>query len=295
MPTRVKVTSYQDSLTENVRKPLMLLYGVVVGIWMLACLNVTSLMLVRAVSRTREHAVRAALGASRGRLLRQTIVESLLVSVIGASAGMLLGQSVIKLLWRQIERHLPLTRAIHVDLRIVLCLVAFTLLTAVCTGIFPALRAMRRDVRDSLSGVNSTSSAGANRTREILVVGQLALTLVFLVSAGLFLRTIHALRQVPLGFTQQNVLTGGIILNASESGGNGSAPGSPNIFRTSYQPLLERLRAIPGVRDAGLSSVLPLRTEMMVTVSASIDHGKEQMADGRLASADLMKRSVSPW
>lgn len=287
LPTRVKVTSYQDSLTENVRKPLMLLYGVVVGIWMLACLNVTSLMLVRAVSRTREHAVRAALGASRGRLLRQTIVESLLVSVIGASAGMLLGQSVIKLLWRQIERHLPLTRAIHVDLRIVLCLVAFTLLTAVCTGIFPALRAMRRDVRDSLSGVNSTSSAGANRTREILVVGQLALTLVFLVSAGLFLRTIHALRQVPLGFTQQNVLTGGIILNASESGGNGSAPGSPNIFRTSYQPLLERLRAIPGVRDAGLSSVLPLRTEMMVTVSASIDHGKEQMADGRLASAGL--------
>ena len=72
---------------------------------------------------------------------------------------------------------------------------------------------MRHDVRESLDGVTTTSSASANRTREALVVGQLALTLVFLVGAGLFLRTIHALRQVPLGFTQQNVLTGGVILN----------------------------------------------------------------------------------
>jgi predicted permease len=287
LPTRVKVTSYQESLTEDVRKPLMLLYGVVVGIWLLACMNVTSLMLARALSRSREHAVRAALGASRGRLLRQTIVESLVLSAIGASAGMLLGQSVIKLLWREIERQLPLTRAIHVDLRVVVCLVALTLLTAVCTGIFPALRAMRHDVRDNLSGVNSTASSGANRAREVLVVGQLALTLVFLVGAGLFLRTIHALRQVPLGFTQQNVLTGGIILNGAENGSNDSPSSRTNIVSTSYQPLLERLRAIPGVRNAALSSVLPFRAEMRVSISASIDHGKEQMADGRLASAGL--------
>ena len=94
-------------------------------------------------------------------------------------------------------------------------LAALTLITAAITGIIPALRASGRNVQESLHGVTSTASAGQNRIREVLVVAQLALTLVFLVGAGLFLRTIHALRQVPLGFTQQNVLTGGIILNGS--------------------------------------------------------------------------------
>ena len=216
LPTSIKVTSYQKSLTEAARKPLWLLYALTLGIWALACLNVTSLMLARAVSRTREHAVRAALGATRIRLLQQTSVEALLLSIMGATVGMLLGQSAIKLLWRQIERKLPLTQTIHVDWRVMLLLASLTVLTALIAGSFPAFRAMQRDVRESLNGLTTTASASANRTREVLVVGQLALTLVFLVGAGLFLRTIHALRQVPLGFTQQNVLTGGVILNASE-------------------------------------------------------------------------------
>jgi hypothetical protein len=112
---RIAVTGYQQSLNEQVRKPLTLLYAVVLGIWMLACLNVTSLMLARAISRTREQAVRAALGASRARLLQQTIVESFLLSGIGSVFGLLLGQTAIKLLWRQISRNLPLASAIHLD------------------------------------------------------------------------------------------------------------------------------------------------------------------------------------
>ena len=217
LPTRVKVNGYQQSLNEGARKPLLLLYGVVAGIWTLACLNVTSLMLARAVSRTREQAVRSALGASRARLLQQSIVESLLLSSIGAVAGLGLAQGAIKLLWPQMVHKLPLTNAIHLDWRVVVCLAALTLITAAIVGIFPALRATRRNVQSSLQGVTSTASASQNRTRETLVVGQLALTLVFLVGAGLFLRTIHALRQVPLGFTQQNVLTGGIILNGGSN------------------------------------------------------------------------------
>jgi predicted permease len=292
LPSSVKVTGYQRSLTEDVRRPLWLLYAVVVGIWALACLNVTSLMLARVVSRTREQAVRAAIGATRRRLLQQTIVESLLLSSIGAVAGMLLGQSVIKLLWRPIEQHLPLTRSVHVDWRVIVWLVGLTLLTATLSGMFPAFRAMRRDLREGLSGINSTSSASANRTREMLVIGQLALTLVFLVGAGLFLRTIHALRQVPLGFTQQNVLTGGVILNAREEKASQSAS-APSIVNTSYLPLLERLRAIPGVQVAALSSVLPLRSEMVVTVITKLDHkeaafSQQPEADGRIASPGLV-------
>ena len=294
IPPRIVVTEYQQSLNQQVRKPLTLLYAVVLGIWLLACLNVTSLMLARAISRTREQAVRAALGASRARLLQQTIVESLLLSGIGSVFALLLGQSAIKLLWHQITRNLPLSKTIHLDWRVVVCLAALTLITAILVGVFPALRATRRDVQASLHGVTTTASASQNRTREALVIGQLALTLVFLVGAGLFLRTIHALRSVPLGFSQQNVLTGGIILNG---GGRleqmEGTQGDANIVRTAYLPLLDRLHAIPGVKVAALSSVLPLRAEFAVTVSGNVNHketsrGQEPRADGRLASPGLV-------
>jgi predicted permease len=290
-PTRVNVKGYQDSLNADARKPLFLLAGVVLGIWALACLNVTSLMLARAVSRMHEQAVRSALGASRMRLLQQSIVESLLLSGIGALAGMLVGQSAIKVLWHQINRSLPLTSAIHVDWRVLAALAVLTLITAAITGIIPALRASRRNVQESIRGVNSTASAGQNRTREILVVAQLALTLVFLVGAGLFLRTINALRQVPLGFSQQNVLTGGIILNGSSDEEANDPHMQTNIVRTSYLPLLEHLRAIPGVQVVALSSVLPLRSEMSVSICSGLDHedqgAKRACAQGRLASAGL--------
>jgi predicted permease len=295
LPTRVTVTSYQQSLNERLRKPLLLLYAVVFGIWALACLNVTSLMLARAVARTRELAVRAALGASRARLLRQTVVESLLLSAIGSIFGLLLGQSAIKLLWHQIDRNLRmLSSAVHLDWRVTVSLAALTLITAILVGVFPALRAMRRDVQGSLHGVTATASASQNRTREALVVAQLALTLVFLVGAGLFLRTIHALRAVPLGFTQQNVLTGGIILNAGShqlEDEQGSPGQQENVVRDKYLPLIERLRAIPGVQVVALSSVLPLRSEMRVMICSGLDHvdqkEKRACAQGRLASAGL--------
>ena len=292
-PTHVKVSGYQDSLNAEARKPLFLLAGVVFGIWALACLNVTSLMLARAVSRAREHAVRSALGASRMRLLQQSIVESLLLSGIGALAGMLVGQSVIKLLWHQINRNLPLTSAIHVDWRVMTALAGLTIMTACITGIIPALRASRCIGQESLRGVTSTASAGQNRTREVLVVAQLALTLVFLVGAGLFLRTIHALRQVPLGFSQQNVLTGGVILNGSSKEEPSDPRMQTNIVRSSYLPLLEHLRAIPGVEVAALSSVLPLRREMTVNIITNLDHkdvpfSQQPRGDGRLATAGLV-------
>ncbi len=284
----IKASSYRRSLNEEARKPLALLYAVVLGIWALACLNVTSLMLARAVSRTRELAVRSALGATRRRLLQQTIIESSLLSILGALAGFTLGEAAIKLLWREISNRLPLAHTIHVDWRVISCLAGFTLLTAIIAGVFPALRAMSKDVRENLGGVNSSSSASAHRTREVLVIGQLALTLVFLVGAGLFLRTIHALRQVPLGFTQQNVLTGGIILNAGTDLDNADA-NQQSVVRNTYLPLLERLRAIPGVKVAALSSVLPLRSEMNVTLITKLDHksvpeSQQPKAEGRIAS-----------
>jgi predicted permease len=292
-PKVVEVKQYQASLNEEARKPLGLLYAVVAGIWALACLNVTSLMLARAVARSREQAVRAALGASRRRLLQQSVVESLLLSAIGSALGLLLGQLTLKLLWRRIEHSLPMTTAVHLEWRVIAGLVVLTLITALLVGLVPALRATRRDVQGNLRGANSTASASHNRTRELLVIGQLALTLVFLVGAGLFLRTVYALRQVPLGFTQRNVLTGGIILNPSLHSSAKDLASQPNIVQTHYLPLLQKLQAIPGVQVAALSSVLPMRSEFSVTLTAVLDHkegpyDQQPHADGRLASAGFV-------
>jgi predicted permease len=295
VPAKLKVVEYQKSLNEQARKPLLLLYAVVFGIWALACLNVASLMLTRAVSRMREQAVRSALGASRTRLLQLALAESLLLSGAGAVAGLLLAQIAIKSLRHSIERIVPIYSAIHFDWRVASAMTALALATAAICALFPAFAAMRRDVRSGLQGVTTTASARQNRTREALVVAQLALTLVFLAGAGLFLRTIYALREVPLGFSQQNVLTGGIILNGGshqledEEGKNGDA----NIVRTSYLPLIEHLKAIPGVRVAALSSVLPLRANFAVSIITNIDHKdvpfkQQPQADGRLASAGLV-------
>jgi predicted permease len=293
LPTRVKVTGYQDSLNQKARKPLMLLYAVVFGLWALALLNVTSLMLARAVARSREQAVRAALGASRARLLQQAMVESLLLSGAAALAGSLLADGAVNLLWRQIRRYLPLTINIHLDWRVVGSLAVFTLLTAVVAGIFPALHAMRRDVSERLHGATTTATAGQNRLREALVVAQLALTLVFLVGAGLFLRTIDALRQVPLGFTQRNVLTGGIVLYPNNMAAEWAVNKNANIVRNGYMPLLDRLRAIPGVEVAALSSVLPMRQGFRVGFYPTLDHKKvpysqQVRANGRLATPGLV-------
>jgi putative ABC transport system permease protein len=183
---------------------------------------------------------------------------------------------------------------VHLEWRVVAGLTILTCITALLIGVIPALRASKRDVQSSLHGVNSTASASHSRTREVLVVAQMAITLVFLVGAGLFLRTIHNLRQVPLGFTQTNVLTGGIILNqgALTMDEKTQAQG-PNIVQTSYLPLLDRLHAIPGVQVAALSSVLPMRSEFAVSLSIMLDHKKVPQnqaphADGRLASAGLV-------
>lgn len=292
IPAQVKVTVLQAAMNAGVSRPLWLLYAVVVGIWLLACLNLISLMLARSIARTREQAVRAALGASRARLFQQALVESLLLSGMGAAVGAVLAEFALKLLWHQIVQKLPLTQAVHLDLRVIGCMAGMTLLTAALAGALPAFRAMRRDVRERLNGVSTTASPATNRLREALVVAQIALTLVFLVGAGLFLCTIHALRQVPLGFSQQNVLTGGIILNGSVHSDEGDVVSSSNIVQQDYMPLLARLRAIPGVRTAALSSVLPMRAEFGVTVSGSLDHkqaprGREPMIDGRLATAGL--------
>lgn len=293
LAAHLTLSSYQASLNKEARKPLWMLYGVVIGIWLLATLNVTSLMLTRAVSRSREMAMRSALGAGRWRLLQQTIVESLLLSFCGAGLGLLSSECALQLLHKAMDHRLPLLSQVHLEWRIVLFLTVLTLLTSILVGIIPGVRTMRSNLSQAMQGGSTTASGSQHRTREVLVVAQLALTLTFLTGAGLFLRTIHALRSVPTGFSEQNVLTGGIILNGSANQLEGKKDSKEeNIILTSYMPLMDKLRAIPGVRVAALSSVLPLRSEFNVSVIAGVDgqeriHGKKVKALGRVATSGL--------
>jgi predicted permease len=290
VPTRVKVGGYQQLLVEDYRKPLLLLYGVAFGIWALACLNVASLMLTRAVSQGREQAIRSALGASRVRLVQQSLVESLLLGGIGALAGLGIAETALRLMRHQIQEHVNLFHGMNFDWRLLGGLAALTLATSVIVGVIPALWASSRSVQARLHGTTSTATAQQNRTREVLVVAQIALTLVFLVGAGLFLRTVYALRHVPIGFSKENILSGGVILNPPAWDFRANHDKEPNVVQTHYLPLLERVRAIPGVRDAAMSSVLPMRKEFKVFIMGSLDHRKTSgddmpKADGRVASS----------
>ena len=236
LPTNIVLTNYQQSLNQDAREPLTLLYVMVLLIWALSCLNVTSLTLARTLGRSREMAVRAALGASRTRLLRLTLLESLLLGGLGGVMGLGLGEVTIKLMWSQIIRTLPLTSEIHIEWRVIACLGAITILTTLVIGGLPGLRVMHRGLRADLQDHSVTASPGKNRLREALTVAQLALTLVLLIGAGLFLRTIHALRQAPLGFTQQNILIGGITPNSSPLHGEAVASSQVDVIRTVYLP-----------------------------------------------------------
>ena len=251
-------------------------------------------MLARAVSRTREQAVRAALGASRARLLQQTIVESLLLSGIGSVFGLLLGQSAIKLLWHQISRNLPLANAVHLDWRVVAWpRGAHTFHRDPC-------RRLPRAARHAPQCAEQPARCHHDRLRQPEShprgAGRGAACAHSRLSCrrGLFLRTIHALRSVPLGFTQQNVLTGGIIINGGshQLEDEEGKPQDPNIVRTAYLPLLDRLRAIPGVKVAALSSVLPMRAEFGVTIAGNIDH--KEVPRSQAPSADGRSDADSP-
>lgn len=292
LPKRVTVTEYQRSLNGRVRTSLGLLCLVVLTVWALACLNVISLMLARSVARSREFSVRSALGASRLRLAQHSLIESLLLSALGSGIGLSAAVLSIKLLWRPIQRALPLASRIHLDWRIILALLLLTLLTALLVGLLPVLRLLHWDPQRNLHGdVAHLPSPSEHRGRAALVVAQLAITLVLLTCAGLFLRTIDALERVPLGFSQQNVLTSGILLNLPRPAGNGPPP---DVIHNIYGPLLDKLRAIPGVQAAALSSVVPMRSQFQVTITGDLDYkklprGQSPRAQGRIATPGLIE------
>jgi predicted permease len=237
---------------QNFRFLSVLLLVVVGLVLLIACANVANLLLARASARRREIAIRLSLGASRGRLIRQLLTESILLSLLGGVVGLLLTQWTANSLTSFFPPDDIVGLDLSVDWRVMVFTLGVTLLTGVLFGLAPALQATRANLVSSLKDTSAGSRFRVHRfaLRDVLVVSQLALSLVLLVGAGLFVRSLqHALDFDP-GFASQN-----LVIASLETGGSGLTREQGPSF---YRDVIERARTIPGVEAATLSAVVPI-------------------------------------
>lgn len=255
-PADMKFSAFAVSLEEEirgaVRPALLLLFGAVAFLLLIASTNVASLLLVRGDARQREIALRVALGASPGRIARQLLTESLTLALISAVAGLALAQIGLRVLSRLQTTRLPQLAPAALDGWVVLFTAVVAIVTTIVCGMVPVVRAARLAVTESLKdGSHSSSGPSHRRMRGLLVMGELALAVMLVIGAGLMVRSLAALRQVDLGFEPANVLTLSLALSESAY----EEPGQVIAF---YDTLIERVRALPGVRQAGLIRSVPL-------------------------------------
>ena len=250
---RALVTRAQDLVVQNVRPALLLLSVAVAVVLLIACANVANLLLARAVDRQKELAVRVALGASRWRIVRQLMVESVLLGCVGGAAGLFVAMWAVSLLTATAIPGLPRAQNIAINWNVALFALALSGATGLVFGIAPALQAAQQPIRRSLND-EARGSTGSARTRSFksaLVVIETALALVLLVVAGLVLRSFSSLTRVDPGFPSDNLL----IVNL---------PLSPQKYQdpvrraTTVERIVERVRALPGVKGAGITTALPM-------------------------------------
>jgi len=237
-----------SALREEFAQPLVVLMAIVGLVLLIACANVANLLLARATGRQKEIGVRVALGAGRPRLVRQLVVESLVLAAIGGAAGLLLALWTARLLVRVASAGpSPIPLQVGLDLRLLAFSAGLSILTGLVFGLVPALRATRVDVNTTLKE-NTRGASGSGRrvnAGKVLVVAQVAVSLLLLVGAGLFVRTLRNLQAVDLGYPKDNLLL--VRVDALAAGYDGTA--RPAL----YQRLLETLRVVPGVRAVTLS------------------------------------------
>jgi predicted permease len=251
------VQPLRDSIVGDVRQLLLVLLGAVGMVLLIACANVANLLLVRATGRKREFAIRAALGASRARIVRQLLTESVLLAVTGGAAGLALGFAGVRALLAASPPGLPRIgekgAAVGMDWRVLGFTLGVSVLTGIVFGLFPALSASRADLNSTLKESSNRSGTGfrQSKARSLLVVSEVSLALVLLVGSALLIRTFVALRGVDPGFNPHNVLTMDMSLTGERY------QKTAGVAQLGHDGL-ERLKAIPGVEDATFTCCLPL-------------------------------------
>ncbi|HEV7797280.1 MAG TPA: ABC transporter permease [Pyrinomonadaceae bacterium] len=267
-----------EALVGDIRPALLILLGAVGCVLLIACANVANLLLARAMTRHKEMAIRSALGASRMRVVRQLLTESVLLSLAGGALGLILAVWWSDLLVALGKENIPRALQVGLDWRVLGFTLALSVLTGVVFGLVPAIHSSKTELTESLKegGRGSGEGARRNRVRGILVVSELAIAVVLLVGAGLLIQSLWRLRNVSPGFESQNLLT--------------FVVGIPEVkYPTEkqdqfYRDLVARLQSLPGVRSAGSVIPLPLSGEMF---RISFETEGRPMAKGDQPSSDF--------
>ena len=280
--TQFAVVSLQADLTRGVKPALLAILGGVVLVLVIACVNVTNLLLARGVHRRGEFAVRAALGAGRGRLVRQLLAESLLLAMLGGAAGMFVTMLGVRALVALSPPELPRAGAININSTVFVFGFIVTTLIGLAFGLVPALHAARSDPRRGLQQGSRQTAGGHRRIRSALVTAEVALALVLLVSSGLLLRSLQRLFAVPVGFDSTGLLT----MQIQTAGHSFHDDGRTHRF---FAQAMEAVRRVPGVTEAALTSQLPLSGDRD-EYGAHFDATATQAAE----TYDVFRYGVSP-
>ena len=287
----VRLLTLVEDLTEGSLQFLSVLLGAALFVLLLACANVANLQLARATGRAKEVALRSALGASRSRIMRQLLAESLVLAVLGVGAGLLIASWWLPLLIRTVPpfivEHVPGLKHMQLDYRVLEFTLVLGALAGVLTGLAPALHASRPDLNEALKeGVRGGSAApGRHRLRALLVISEVAMAIVLLVGAGLMVKGFRAIMEHDQGFDRESVLTFHTTLPAAKYG-------SAAQMRDFYQQLTGRLQALPGVKSASVANSLPAdwswdSTRVTLEGQAPTAPGEMRLAISELVSPDF--------
>lgn len=249
---RVKYIILSEAALGKTAAPLRVLTLAVFGVLLIGCVNVAGLLLARGVRRQREFGLRAAIGAGRERLLRQLLTESAILSLAGAAVGVLLAAGLLHAMRQLLIASLSRGADVHLNLTVLAVTAAIALVTGLAAGVLPAVRSA--SIAPSLalrSGGNAGTSRSQNRLRSTLIAVQIAVALGLLVCSGLLMRNLQSLRNTPLGFSPDGLMSAEIFLTPANYQGR-------NLLTSFHQPLLDRVRSIPGVQAAGLINILPI-------------------------------------
>jgi putative ABC transport system permease protein len=249
---RATVRSLHEETVSEARQLVRTLFLAIFVVLLIACANLAGLLLVRAIQRRREIAVRRALGAPSGALLRQAILESLVLSVSGGILGVALAAVAVRIGVSRLPETLPRLDEISLDWQVVAFAIVLAALTGLVCGLAPAFAALRTSVNDTLKEGGRTGTAGGAhaRLRSALVIGEIAIALILMVGSGLLLRSFEKMRAVDLGFRPDHVLVASYSLPKQQY------PTQSSVDRFNEE-LLRRLRQLPGVNSVGLTSFLP--------------------------------------
>ena len=247
------VIPLREQIVSDVRPALLVLLGAVAFVLLIACANVANLVLAKTFGRRKEIAIRVALGATGSRVVQQILAETVLLSLAGGALGLLLAHSGIALILKFLSDNLPKSTEVTLDASVLAFTIFISILTGVIAGLLPAIRMTKTNVNDALKqGMGKTDSdSGGRRTRSILVVSEVALSLILLVGAGLMIRSLWLLSTLDAGFDPHGVLT----MNLAVPNNKYSRPVDEIAF---FDRVLSNVRALPGVVSAGLIDDLPL-------------------------------------